>query len=226
MYTFSLTPSGMCIKSKATELVLDFSLKTLLSNDKIVGFEFIGKIDKLTDLLILTELFMREDLYSKFIIEKVRFIGGLGILVPCHVNVSLSALNNKNFIEVLSEKHDTDIQLEINDIYEYHSNIALKHTMGNLTKIGTKFWLDDFNLERKHLLELTTWYGIKIDAELINNKNIYEIVQLSKIYKIAIFNYIHSKHKNLEKYFEFYRQFKNKQLDLIEIISSGRMEIH
>lgn len=111
-----------------------------------------------------------QEFIKKLSLTQLKYVRRKKLPHPPTINLTLSCLEDRDFIKELLRFADLKFALEITDVDVEIDNLGLKKRLNALRAAGIKLWLDDYRLDNKKVnatLGEIAWDRIKVDISAV-----------------------------------------------------------
>ncbi|MGY5748907.1 EAL domain-containing protein [Vibrio antiquarius] len=176
MYKYNYTDSGIIVRSDTSFVKLDFLFQSIidLKQRKIKYAEILSKVLSDSGEIFYNETFFSEidqDFIKMIALAQVKFCSDLEIHIPVTVNVTLSCLKDRFFIQSLLNLRDVNLSIEITDIDCDVTCGRLQNSIRLLKRSGIGLLLDDYHHKNdvaNMSLGYIDWDYIKVDKSFLH----------------------------------------------------------
>ena len=177
MYEYNYTDSGVIVRSDASFVKLEFLFQPIidLKQRQVRHLEILSKVLSDSGEICYNETFFSEidqELIKMVALAQIKFCSDLKVHIPITVNITLSCLKDRFFLQSLLNERDVNFDIEITDIDCDVNCGRLQSSIRLLKRSGVGLLLDDYyhkNNVANISLGFIDWDYIKIDKSFLHH---------------------------------------------------------
>ncbi|WP_261903685.1 EAL domain-containing protein [Vibrio fortis] len=177
MYEYNYTDSGVIVRSDASFVELEFLFQPIidLKQRQVRHLEILSKVLSDSGEICYNETFFSEidqEFIKMVALAQIKFCSDLKVHIPITVNMTLSCLKDRFFLQSLLNERDVNFDIEITDIDCDVNCGRLQSSIRLLKRSGVGLLLDDYyhkNNVANISLGFIDWDYIKIDKSFLHH---------------------------------------------------------
>jgi EAL domain-containing protein (putative c-di-GMP-specific phosphodiesterase class I) len=177
MYEYNYTDSGVIVRSDASFVKLEFLFQPIidLKHRQVRHLEILSKVLSDSGEICYNETFFSEidqEFIKMVALAQIKFCSDLKVHIPITVNITLSCLKDRFFLQSLLNERDVNFDIEITDIDCDVNCGRLQSSIRLLKRSGVGLLLDDYyhkNNVANISLGFIDWDYIKIDKSFLHH---------------------------------------------------------
>lgn len=177
MYEYNYTDSGVIVRSDVSFVKLEFLFQPIidLKQRQVKHLEILSKVFSDSGELFYNETFFSEidqEFIKMVALAQIKFCSDLKLHTPITVNITLSCLKDRFFLQSLLNERDVKFYIEITDIDCDVNCGRLQSSIRLLKRSGIGLLLDDYyhkNDTANISLGFIDWDYIKVDKSFLHH---------------------------------------------------------